>query len=63
VRRAIGERLPARSDDLPETAARNRIFDLRVDSHGGSKEERKKLTATDGRRVLRTLVRCRLTEG
>ena len=38
-----------------------RIFELPVRYRARSNEEGKKLTATDGLRVLRTLVRCRLT--
>jgi dolichol-phosphate hexosyltransferase len=38
-----------------------RIFELPVHYHARSDQEGKKLTAVDGFRVLRTLVRCRLS--
>lgn len=40
--------------------ARVRIYEVPVTYHARSREEGKKLTALDGLRVLRTLVRCRL---
>ena len=40
-----------------------RIFELPVHYRARSDEEGKKLTAMDGLRVVRTLVRCRLTPG
>ena len=50
----------------PEIAARvlragERIYEVPVDYRARSRSEGKKLTAVDGLRVLRTLVRCRLT--
>jgi glycosyltransferase involved in cell wall biosynthesis len=50
----------------PEIAARvlragERIYEVPVDYRARSRDEGKKLTAVDGVRVLRTLVRCRLT--
>jgi glycosyltransferase involved in cell wall biosynthesis len=52
----------------PEITARllqrgERIFEVPVHYRARSDEEGKKLTATDGLRVLRTLMRCRLTAG
>jgi dolichol-phosphate hexosyltransferase len=52
----------------PEITARllqagERIFEVPVSYQARSNEEGKKLTATDGLRVIRTLVRCRLTHG
>jgi glycosyltransferase involved in cell wall biosynthesis len=49
----------------PEIAARvlrsgERIYEVPVEYHARSREEGKKLTAVDGLRVLRTLLRCRL---
>jgi glycosyltransferase involved in cell wall biosynthesis len=41
--------------------ARERIYEVPVDYRARSRSEGKKLTAVDGLRVLRTLVRCRLT--
>jgi glycosyltransferase involved in cell wall biosynthesis len=50
----------------PEIAARvlragERIYEVPIEYHARSREEGKKLTAVDGVRVLRTLVRCRVT--
>ena len=50
----------------PEIAARllragERIHEVPISYHARSRDEGKKLTATDGLRVLRTLVRCRIT--
>jgi len=50
----------------PEIAARvlragERIFEVPVSYRARTREQGKKLTALDGLRVLRTLVRCRLT--
>jgi glycosyltransferase involved in cell wall biosynthesis len=39
-----------------------RIYEVPVEYRARSREEGKKLTALDGLRVLRTLVRCRLTQ-
>src|SRR4051812_43006135 len=52
----------------PEIAARllqrgERIFEVPVRYKARATEEGKKLTAVDGFRVLRTLLRCRLTSG
>jgi glycosyltransferase involved in cell wall biosynthesis len=49
----------------PEIAARvlragERIYEVPIEYRARSREEGKKLTAIDGLRVLRTLVRCRL---
>ncbi|HKF81170.1 MAG TPA: glycosyltransferase family 2 protein [Thermoleophilaceae bacterium] len=51
----------------PEIAARllqrgERIFEVPVSYRARSDEEGKKLTAVDGLRVIRTLVRCRITQ-
>jgi dolichol-phosphate hexosyltransferase len=51
----------------PEMAARllqrgERIFEVPVSYRARSDEEGKKLTAVDGLRVIRTLVRCRVTQ-
>jgi len=51
----------------PEIAARLlrrhvRIFEVPVTYRARSREEGKKLTALDGLRVVRTLIRCRLDE-
>src|SRR3954470_22678162 len=59
--------LQARGFDIePEIAARllqhgERIYEVPVRYKARSTEEGKKLTSTDGFRVLRTLVRCRLS--
>jgi glycosyltransferase involved in cell wall biosynthesis len=50
----------------PEIAARvlragERIYEVPIDYRARTREEGKKLTALDGLRVLRTLVRCRVT--
>jgi glycosyltransferase involved in cell wall biosynthesis len=50
----------------PEIAARlvqrgERIFEVPVQYHARTTEEAKKLTARDGVRVLRTLLRCRVS--
>jgi hypothetical protein len=50
----------------PEIAARvlrsgEQIFEVPVTYYARSREEGKKLTAVDGLRVLRTLVRCRIS--
>ena len=50
----------------PEIAARllrsgERIHEVPIHYHARSRDAGKKLTSTDGLRVLRTLVRCRLT--
>jgi hypothetical protein len=52
----------------PEIAARlvqrgERIFEVPVHYRARSTEEGKKLTATDGFRVLATLLRCRFSTG
>jgi hypothetical protein len=39
-----------------------RIYEVPVEYRARSREEGKKLTALDGLRVLRTLVRCRLSQ-
>jgi glycosyltransferase involved in cell wall biosynthesis len=49
----------------PEIAARvlsagERVYEVPVDYRARTREEGKKLTALDGLRVLRTLIRCRL---
>ena len=49
----------------PEIAARalragERIYEVPISYRARSRVEGKKLTTTDGLRVLRTLVRCRL---
>lgn len=50
----------------PEIAARvlragQRIYEVPIDYRARTREQGKKLTALDGLRVLRTLVRCRVT--
>jgi glycosyltransferase involved in cell wall biosynthesis len=50
----------------PEIAARvlragERIYEVPITYRARSREEGKKLTATDGLRVMRTLVRCRIS--
>jgi glycosyltransferase involved in cell wall biosynthesis len=50
----------------PEIAARvlragERIYEVPIDYRARTREEGKKLTALDGLRVLRTLIRCRVT--
>lgn len=44
-------------------AAGHRIYEVPVTYNARSREQGKKLTATDGLRVLATLVRCRVTSG
>jgi glycosyltransferase involved in cell wall biosynthesis len=69
VRTELLRTLPLRGNGFeiePEIAARllqrgERIYEVPVDYHARSFEEGKKLTATDGVRVLVTLVRCRLS--
>src|SRR5947209_14242469 len=62
-------RLRASGFDIePEIAARliqhgERIYELPVHYQARMSDEGKKLTAADGLRVVRTLVRCRLTSG
>ena len=62
-------RLTARGFDIePEIAARlvqrgERIFEAPVHYRARATEEGKKLTATDGLRVIRMLVRCRFSRG
>ena len=48
-------------DCPPLLGAGVRIYEVPVEYRARSREEGKKLTALDGVRVLRTLVRCRLT--
>jgi glycosyltransferase involved in cell wall biosynthesis len=63
--------LPLQEDGFaiePEIAARllqrgERIFEIPVHYKARGSDEGKKLTAVDGVRVLRTLLRCRLTPG
>jgi glycosyltransferase involved in cell wall biosynthesis len=63
--------LPLREDGFaiePEIAARliqrgERVFELPASYRARGTDEGKKLTAKDGLRVLRTLVRCRVTPG
>jgi len=50
----------------PEIAARvllsgERIYEVPITYRARSREEGKKLTAIDGLRVLRTLIRCRVS--
>lgn len=69
IRTELFRSLPLREPGFAieaEIAARliqcgERIFELPVHYKARSDEEGKKLTAVDGLRVLRTLVRCRLT--
>jgi glycosyltransferase involved in cell wall biosynthesis len=69
IRTEVFKALPLRGsgfDIEPEIAARllqrgERIFELPVSYKARSGEEGKKLTATDGLRVVATLLRCRLT--
>jgi glycosyltransferase involved in cell wall biosynthesis len=69
IRTEIFQELPlqARGFDIePEIAARllrrgERIFEMPVQYKARMTEEGKKLTAADGFRVLRTLLRCRFT--
>ena len=69
IRTEVFQQLPlqARGFDIePEIAARllrrgERIFEMPVQYKARMTEEGKKLTAADGFRVLRTLLRCRFT--
>jgi glycosyltransferase involved in cell wall biosynthesis len=69
IRTEVFRSLPLRETGFaiePEIAARlvqqgERIFEVPVTYHARTTEEGKKLTAVDGVRVLRTLLRCRLT--
>ena len=69
IRTDIFKELPLKEPGFgiePEIAARllqrgERIFELPVSYKARSNEEGKKLTAVDGLRVLRTLLRCRFT--
>ncbi len=69
IRTDLFRSLPLRSAGFaiePEITARliqrhERIFEVQVRYRARATEEGKKLTARDGVRVLRTLVRCRLT--
>ena len=69
IRTEVFRSLPLREKGFaiePEIAARlvqhgERIFEVPVTYHARTNEEGKKLTAVDGVRVLRTLVRCRLS--
>ncbi len=52
----------------PEIAARvlttgERIYEVPITYRARSRDEGKKLTAVDGLRVLRTLIRCRIAQG
>ena len=53
-RRAIGHRVGV-------LRAGERIYEVPIAYRARTREEGKKLTALDGLRVLRTLVRCRIT--
>jgi glycosyltransferase involved in cell wall biosynthesis len=65
----VFQSLPLREDGFaiePEITARliqrgERIFEIPVAYRARSSEDGKKLTATDGLRVMRTLLRCRLS--
>ena len=69
IRTEVFQALPLRArgfDIEPEIAARllrggERIFEMPVQYKARMTEEGKKLTSADGFRVLRTLLRCRLT--
>jgi glycosyltransferase involved in cell wall biosynthesis len=69
IRTDVFKRLPQRESGFaiePEIAARllqrgERIYEVPVRYKARATEEGKKLTSADGFRVLRTLVRCRLT--
>lgn len=71
IRTDVFKALPLRANGFdiePEIAARllqrgERIYELPVQYRARPTEAGKKLTAVDGWRVLRTLVRCRLTPG
>jgi glycosyltransferase involved in cell wall biosynthesis len=64
-----GLRLTARGFDVePQITARllqagERVYEVPISYRARSTEEGKKLTAADGFRVLRTLLRCRLSGG
>jgi glycosyltransferase involved in cell wall biosynthesis len=69
IRTEVLRSLPLRERGFaiePEIAARlvqhgERIFEVPVTYHARTTEEGKKLTAVDGLRVVRTLLRCRFT--
>jgi glycosyltransferase involved in cell wall biosynthesis len=65
VFQALGLREPGFAVEAEITARLlqqgERIYEVPVHYHARATEEGKKLTAMDGLRVLRTLVRCRLT--
>ena len=69
IRTDVFRALPLRATGFtiePEITARliqsgERIFEVPVHYHARSNEEGKKLTAADGFRVLKTLIRCRFT--
>jgi glycosyltransferase involved in cell wall biosynthesis len=69
VRTDIFRSLPLRADGFeiePEIAARliqhgERIYEVAVEYRARGSDEGKKLTASDGLRVVATLLRCRLT--
>jgi glycosyltransferase involved in cell wall biosynthesis len=71
IRTDIFRALPLRESGFaiePEIAARlvqhgERIYEVPVHYKARPTEEGKKLTSADGFRVLRTLIRCRLTRG
>jgi dolichol-phosphate hexosyltransferase len=69
IRTDVFRALPLRATGFtiePEITSRliqcgERIFEVPVHYHARSNEEGKKLTATDGVRVLKTLIRCRFS--
>jgi len=69
IRTDVFRALPLRTSGFtiePEITARliqrgERIFEVPVHYHARSSDEGKKLTAKDGFRVLKTLIRCRFT--
>jgi glycosyltransferase involved in cell wall biosynthesis len=71
IRTDLFRSLPLREPGFaiePEITARlvqrrERIFEVPVHYHARATEEGKKLTALDGFRVLRTLMRCRFSQG
>jgi glycosyltransferase involved in cell wall biosynthesis len=71
IRTDLFQSLPLKEEGFaiePEITARllrsgERIFEVPVRYRARSSEEGKKLTAVDGLRVIRTLLRCRLTTG
>jgi glycosyltransferase involved in cell wall biosynthesis len=71
IRTDLFRSLPLREPGFaiePEITARlvqrrERIFEVPVHYHARATDEGKKLTALDGFRVLRTLLRCRVTPG